>query len=281
MNSLQLSSGNPDLTQNWQNSLNVRYNSINTAKSTAFFALLSGTLTQNYISNETFIALHDTILSPEIILPSGAQFSRPVNINGYYNVRSLVNYSFILPKIKSNLSLNIGGAYTNTPGLINDKLNKANSANVGFGLVLSSNISENIDFTLSSNSTYNHISNTLQNKLNNSYFNQNTKFKIQLMPWEGLVFETDLNHQYYNGLSQNFNQNYLLWNAAIGYKFLKDKAAELRVSVYDILRQNNSITRNTTETYYEDVQTNVLQRYLMLTFTYNLKYFNYSKEKSK
>lgn len=97
------------------------------------------------------------------------------------------------------------------------------------------------------------------------------------MPWKGLVLQTDLNHFYYNGLSAIYNQNYLLWNAAIGYKFLKNRVAEIRLSAYDLLKQNNSITRNTTETYYEDVQTNVLQRYFMLTFTYNLKFFKETK----
>jgi len=271
-NPLQLSSGNPDLTQDWQNNLNIRYTAVNTVKSTAFFVMFSGTYTQNYISNETFIATHDSVMSPEIVLSTGSQFSKPVNLDAYYNIRSFINYSFAIPKIKCNFNFNLGGSYSSTPGLINNDLNRAEGSNAGFGFVLSSNISQKIDFTLSSNSSYNNISNTLQSKLNSSYFNQNTKFKIQLMPWKGLVLQTDLNHQYYDGLSQNFNQNYLLWNAAIGYKFLKDKVAEIRVSIYDILKQNNSITRNTTDTYYEDVQTNVLQRYLMFTFTYNLKY---------
>ena len=34
-----------------------------------------------------------------------------------------------------------------------------------------------------------------------------------------------------------------------------------------------NITRNVTETYIEDVQTNDLTRYFMLTFTYNLRNF--------
>ena len=97
------------------------------------------------------------------------------------------------------------------------------------------------------------------------------------MPWKGFVLQTDLNHQYNVGLSSNYNQNYLLWNAAIGYKFLKDKQAEFRLSIFDIMKQNNSITRNTTETYYEDVKTNVLQQYALLTFTYNIKYFQDTK----
>ena len=91
------------------------------------------------------------------------------------------------------------------------------------------------------------------------------------MPWEWLVLQTDLSHQYNKGLSKDYNQNYLLWNAAIGYKFLKNKRAEFRLSIYDILKQNISVTRNTTETYFEDVHYNALKQYVLLTFTYDIK----------
>jgi vacuolar-type H+-ATPase subunit D/Vma8 len=62
-------------------------------------------------------------------------------------------------------------------------------------------------------------------------------------------------------------------NAGVGYRFLKDRRAELRLSVFDLLNQNNSIARNVTETYVEDVQTVVLQQFVMLTFTYNIRHF--------
>ncbi len=278
-NPLQLTAGNPDLKQNWQNSLTFRYSAVNTEQSTSFFSLLSGTATEDYIVNSTYIASQDTLVAPGIILSSGSQISRPVNMDGYFNVRSFNNYSFPVTKIKSNLNLNLGAAYIRTPGMVNTKLNFANSYNLGFGIGFSSNISKDIDFSLSSNTNYNNISNTLQSSLNSNYLNQNTRFKIQAMVWKGLVLQTDLNHQYNVGLSQNFNQNYLLWNAAIGYKFLKDRKAEVRLNVFDILKQNTSITRNTTETYYEDVQSNVLQQYAMLTFTYNIKYFKEKEAK--
>jgi len=272
-NSLQLTTGNPNLNQDWRNNITIRYASSNTEKLTSFFALLSGIYTQNYIVNNTFIASKDTLIAPGITLARGSQLSKPINLDGYFNVRSFNNYSFPISKLKLNFSFNLGGAYSRTPGIVNNKLNYANSYNAGLGITISSNISENFDFTISSNTTYNNISNTLQTDLNSVYYNQTTKLKVQVMPWKGLVLQTDLNHQYNIGLSNNYNQKYLLWNAAVGYKFLKDRLAEFRLSIFDIMKQNNSITRNTTETYYEDVKTNVLQQYLLLTFTYNLKYF--------
>jgi len=87
------------------------------------------------------------------------------------------------------------------------------------------------------------------------------------------VLQSDLTHQHNTGLSSEFNTDYLIWNAAIGYKFLKNNVAELRLSVYDILSQNKNISRNFSDTYFEDVQSNVLQQYFMLTLTYNIKFF--------
>jgi hypothetical protein len=68
-----------------------------------------------------------------------------------------------------------------------------------------------------------------------------------------------------------------LWNAAIGKKFLKNKAGELKLSVFDLLKQNQSITRTVTNTDITDSQTQVLQQYFMLTFTYSLKNFGVAK----
>ena len=204
---------------------------------------------------------------------NGTQLSLPVNIDGSYSLRSFGNYSMPVGILKSSLSINANASYTRTPGLFNDVLTYSNAAVSGFGFALSSNISEKFDFTISSNANFNNIINTSDKSLNNNSFNLGSRFKTQVMPWKGLVLQTELNHQCNKGLSQNYNENYLLWNAAIGYKFLKDRLAELRLSVFDLLKKNTSITRNTTDIYYEDVQTNALQQYFMLTFTYNFKYF--------
>jgi hypothetical protein len=82
-----------------------------------------------------------------------------------------------------------------------------------------------------------------------------------------------LQNTLFAGIAQGFNQNIFIWNAGLGYRFLKDKSLELRGSVNDIFNQNNGISRNVTETYVEDVQTQVLKRYWLVTLTYNLKFY--------
>lgn len=280
-NSLQLSTGNPDLKQDFQNNLNMRYSGVNTEKATSFFALLGGNYSANYIGNSTLIANQDTVVYNSISLKKGSQITRPVNLDGYYSVRSFINYTFPIKKIKTNLSMNVSGNYTNIPGLINTQTNLAKTATGALGLVFSSNISEKFDFTLSSNSSYSQINNTLQTSSNTTYLSQQSRLKITVNPWKGLVLQSEYTNTYYSGLTSAYNQSISLWNAAIGYKFLKDKQAELRLTVYDLLNQNNAISRTNTDSYIQDSQTNVLNRYYMLTFTYNFKKYFAKKEEIK
>jgi outer membrane receptor protein involved in Fe transport len=277
-NSLQLSTGNPDLKQDFQQNIFLRYSGVNTDKATSFFALIGGNYSNNYIGNSTLIANRDTTVYNDIFLQRGSQIIRPVNLDGYYSLRSFINYTFPIKKIKTNLSVNVSGNYNNVPGMINTNINYAKTATGGLGLVFSSNISEKFDFTLSSNSNYSNIQNTLQTSSNTNYFSQVSKLKITANPWKGLILQSEYSNTYYSGLTSAFNQSISLWNAAIGYKFLKNKQAELRITVYDILNQNNSVSRTNTDSYIQDSQTNVLNRYYMLTFTYNFKKYFAKKE---
>lgn len=280
-NSLQLSIGNPNLKQTFQHNLFARFTGVNTLKSTSTFIMLGGTYTDNYIGNSTIIANNDTTVYDKIFLAKGSQISRQENFNNYYNLRFFMNYSFPVKPIRSNLNLNAGCNYNNVPALINDQFNYSKTTSPSFGLVLSSNISENVDFTISSNTSYNSVNNTLQTSLNSTYLNQSSRAKLNFTFFKRLVLQTEYTNTYYSGLSESFNQNINLLNGALAFKFLKDNQAELRLFVFDVLNENQSIQRNITETYIEDTQTNILQRYFMLTFTYNIKNYFQKKEGKK
>ncbi len=271
-NPLFLKTGNPNLKQEYNQSVFIRYGVTNAKTARSFFINLNGSFTQNNISNTTFIATKDTIVAG-FPLRVGSQFSQPVNVNGNWNVRSFITYGLPVTAIKSNLNFNVGTGYTRTIGLINNVQNTSNTHSITGGLVLSSNISEQVDFTLSLNGNYNTVKNTLQPALDGTYYFQNSNFKINWVTKSGFFVNTNLNHTFYTGLGQDFNLNFTLWNAAVGYKFLKNKAGELKLSTFDVLGQNNSISRTVTETYIEDLQTRVLQRYYMMTFTYTLRNF--------
>jgi hypothetical protein len=265
--------GNPELDQNFQHNLTMRYSSANVAKSTNFFMMLSGNITQNAIVNHTILANQDSTLGfNNFLLRRGEQMTRPENLKGQYSIRSFMTYGVPLKFIKSNLNLNASADLNHLPGLINYEENFSDSRNVGLGITLSSNISEKLDFTLSSSSNKNYTENSLL-KQRTTYFNQSSRARVNYIFWKDVVFQTEWNQIIFTGLAGGFNQNYNLWNVSLGKKLFKNKAGDVRVSVFDLLKQNNSVQRNITATYLEDVETLVLQRYFMLSFTYNIRKF--------
>jgi hypothetical protein len=272
-NPLKLEMGNSDLEQQVQHRLSLRYNKTNTEKSSIFYATVSADLRENYIGNSTFVARQDTLLADGIVLGRGGQLIMPANLKGYFNLNGFVTYGFPIKPLKTNLNFNISAGYNTQPGLISGIENFSNTATAGIGITLSSNISEKVDFTLTSMSNINQSTNTANGFATTQYFNQISTGTLNLILVEHWVFQTDLVHNYYDGLSDGFNQNYFLWNISIGRKFLKDNRGDLRFKVYDLLNQNTSISRNITPAYIEDVQTVVLQRYIMAIFTYDIRNF--------
>jgi Outer membrane protein beta-barrel family len=270
---LFISSGNPGLKQQFGNIFSTRYTFTNTAKGKSFFANVFVQQNSNYIGNATYIAAADSVLNSSVTLFKGSQLSKPVNLDGYWSLRSFFTYAMPLKFIKSNLSLNAGVTYSNTPGLINKVLNKAAAYTYNGGLVIASNISEYIDFNVSYSANFNVVKNSIQPQSDNNYINQSAGAQLNLLNKKGWFVQNDVTNQKYSGLNDGFNQNYWLWNAAVGKKFLKNQQGELKLSVFDLLKQNQSIVRTVSETYVEDVQNQVLRQYFMLTFTYKLKNF--------
>lgn len=273
-NPLQLRTGNPNLDQSYNSWVRgqFRYNNPESGKS--FYAALQGNFTRNYIANSTFIAKSPTPINEDIVLETGAQLSRPVNVNGYMNLRSYFNYSRPWSFISSNISFSGGGGYSRQPGVINDALNIASTRNVRGRIGISSNISPKVDFNVSTRSSYSVVENSLRPALNTDFFNQSSRLRVGWIIWEGLVFRTELNHQLNRGLAAGVNTDFTLWNMSIGKKVFRNQLGEVTLMVYDLLKQNNNIRRNVNEVYIQDVRSNVLQQYFMLTFTYNIRHFS-------
>jgi hypothetical protein len=182
--------------------------------------------------------------------------------------------------LKSNLNLNIGANYVRTPGLVNNLENFSNNYAYNLGFNIGSNISEFVDFNISYSGNFNKVVNTIRPELNNRYYSHTAGLKFNLLTRSGWFLLNDLNNQIYTGLADGFNQDFWLWNISAGKKFLKNRRGELKATVFDLLKQNQSISRNIGETYIEDVQTQVLQQYFMFTFTYTLRNFGNAASKA-
>jgi hypothetical protein len=276
-NPLQLTAGNPNLDQENNHSLTFRYNSANIEKGSTFYAYMVANYTLNNISNISTIARRDTVYNG-IPLLRGASLSRPQNYGNSQSYRSFITYGFPLTNLRSNLNLNLGVNHSITPGLVNDLENIAKNTGLSLGAVLGSNISERVDFTISYNGAYNIIDNTLQQNLNSNYYTQNIGLSLNLLSKSGLLFNLKGTNTCIAGI-EGFEQNFTLLSAKGAYKFMKRDQAELSLSSFDVLGQNNSISREITAAYVADNKSLVLNRFYMLNFTYTIRNFRPPKRK--
>ena len=75
----------------------------------------------------------------------------------------------------------------------------------------------------------------------------------------------------YSGRTSGYNTNVALWNASISKQVFKSKKGEIKLSTFDLLKQNIGVDRNGNANYVEDVSYKVLQRYFTAGFTYSLQ----------
>jgi hypothetical protein len=272
-NSLTVNTGNPDLKQSYTHFLAGRYSYTNSKTSKSFFANIFLQTASDYISNASYFVQNDSVVN-NVTVKANSQFSKPANLDGYKSLRTFFTYSMPLKFIKTTFNLNAGFTYSKLPGLVDYHKTFTNSYAYTGGVVLASNISEYVDFNLLYNVNYNNSKTNTQKPTTNEYLNQTIGGQVNLLSKKGWFVQNDVSGNIYSG---DLDQRFWLWNAAVGKKFLKNKAAELKLSVFDLLKQNQSITRTVTGNEIIDSQTQVLQQYFMLTFTYSLKNFGVAK----
>ena len=260
-NPLLIRTGNPYLKQQFSHSFRFMYNSFDMFSQKIIFATVSGSFTENDIQNST------------TVLQNGAQIIKPVNLSGTYNINGFFNYGFPIKKPKSNLNLMANVSRNQTQTLINSLSNYTRNTNLGGTISWTTNIKEGFDMNFSSNSNLTMARYTLQPTQNGDFFTQTVSAEATVYSKSGWVLSTDFDYIYNTGRSAGYNTSIPLWNASLSKQMLKNKAGELKIYMFDLLNQNISISRNVTGNTIQDLQTKVLKRYFMISFTYNLRKF--------
>lgn len=285
-NVLRHTTGNPALKQEFSNSFNLSYANFNVTTFKNFLVSLNGGLVSNAISNYNIInATRDPVflLIENDTLGPGAQFIKPINLNGAFNVSGFINYGFPLKNPKSNINLTTRLSFnrdvtlsrtitlTNTKG--EDIRSLTNNYVLGETVRWTMNLRERFDLNFSSTSTFNLIRYTANKDQNGDYFTQALSVEPTYSTKSGWILGSDFDLRMNRGQSAGFNQTIPLLNASLSKLMLKNKRGELKFNVYDLLNQNKSITRTVDQNSIVDTRTQVLTRYFLLSFTYNLRSF--------
>jgi hypothetical protein len=89
----------------------------------------------------------------------------------------------------------------------------------------------------------------------------------------GWLIAASFDYTYTYTASPTYNVSAPVLTPSIAKQLFKKKNGELRFTVFDVLDKNTLVSKTNTSTNISYSRTNVLSRYAMLTFTYNLNNF--------
>lgn len=96
------------------------------------------------------------------------------------------------------------------------------------------------------------------------------KLSITTYVPKNVTFGSDLTYENNPNVGEGLKNDFLLWNVSLGYSFLNDQLTA-KVKGYDLLNQNQSVSRYNSGMTIVDSKRLVMQRYVMFSLTYKLK----------
>lgn len=310
-NPLNYSTGNKNLEQTTSHNIGIRLIHSNMETATNLMVFGNVSFESGRIGSETFVNYSDhelplTELSSiksmsakeqeqykSLTLRKGARFTRPVNLDGSKSARLNVSYGFPLDLIYSNVNLSMGAnysvsdtrqvyynSYDSNTGLysISDFSAKQRNLSLNPNLSITSNISQDLDFSIRYGMSYGKTNNAVNTANNTETLNQNASARLNWTFWKDFTLEQDVTYSYYGGSSLPETIDEWVWNMSLGKKFLKNNAGEVKLQIYDLLNTRTGYSQSVSNYAFSRSYTNYMPRYFMVTFSYKIQNYKSSSD---
>lgn len=256
---LRLYQGNPNLDAEYSHNISLGFNSFSQFTSTNFFISSWMTLTNNRIINSRTIDEQFT------------EISTPINIDSEKRFNVYASYGRPLKLIHSRVNFDLNGGYTRSQNSINNSLLDINRWNRTAGIRITNMNSNVLEYYLSASLTFNNTYYPEDKSLDQQTLQQNYAASVTVT----LFKKWRLAGSYSLGVftSDQFEEPQtlpLLGFTASRYLLPGDKL-QLQLSMFDALDLNRGISQSSNLNYIEDIRSNSIGRYLMLSAIYNIR----------
>ncbi len=253
--------GNPDLDPTFTHNVRVRYNNFSAEAQRSVMAMLDARVVQNSIVSKT-------TFDPG----TGGRTTTYANVNGVWNVRAMNMVSFPFRNKHWTFNNHAMLYFSNAVGFTDGERNRSQS----FQLDLRPGLAfrpDDFEAELRPRYTLQTVHNTVQESGNRTVHSYGGNLYLSYSTPVGIVLNSDLSFTATRGYATGFDENRWQWDASIAYEMLRDRSLTLSLKAYDILGQQSNIRRTTNANYIDDVRTNSLGRYVMVTLSYKFNTF--------
>ncbi|WP_312788792.1 outer membrane beta-barrel protein [Sphingobacterium sp.] len=270
-NPLRISSGNPNLKQEYDHNLVLQFRSINKVSGRSFTSDFTADFIQNKISNTIFTTDSAFSITEDVILGPGGQFIKPANFNGVYNLKWHNSLGYRIEPLKLNINLNNNMYFNQNYTLLN--LEKVNAETYGMSQRIGVNtaFSKEVVVGLDYNGNLSFSKNSATEKSNYSVYKHTVSNSIALTLLKTWTFNSTFNYLYNGSILNSSSTTSLLWNVSLGKKLFKRRNAEINLTVFDIFNDNKNINQQVNDLWVRVSRSNAITRYAMLSFTYHIR----------
>src|SRR5690606_33022663 len=183
------------------------------------------------------------------------------------------NFSKPLADRTYTLSFNGMAAYNNNVSYSNSQRNIARNWVLSQGVNFRYNPKETIEVAPGVRYTYNTTTNTVSSGNNNNVSTWALTINSVINITPTCVWGSDVMKTSNNGYSSSIAANPLIINTYIEKQMLRGRNGAIRFQAFDLLNDQVDVSRNVTENFIIDSQSNRLARYFMLTLSYRFSNF--------
>ena len=236
--------GNPDIDLAYLHEAEIRYVNTNKKAGTTFSVTTSYTFSENYfcdslvINQPEFIVMTDENGKP-VKLGKNNQFVKPINMEGYRKIYFKSSFAMPIDFMRCNFNIGAQASVQRIPGMINEERVPINRNWFQLSGRLDSNISKEIDFTISYQARY--TMNDYNGKfgsVTNNFFSHRVSAEIKWIFLRDFTFTGAFVYKNFKNTENRYNDNFYLCDLFIGKRFLKSKRLEISVGVNDLLNNN-------------------------------------------
>ena len=272
--------GNPDLKQQYNNTLSIRYNNFNFQSGNVFFSNFSFIQANNYIAPQTIYYPSDYTQNGEPSKLANTIATTYTNASGYYSTSAFFVFNKPWDNRRYNLFMVGNFSYANNLSYITNvaaatfipttEENIAKTLTAAPSLRFRLDITDVVDAQASTTYTINSSQNSIpQQGVEDNYRSLALGLTGKNYFFKDWTYSYDYTKTFYYNYPGAKNPN--VFNTYVERRFLKGNMATLRFSVLDVFNQNTgySVTQSGPSTSVSNY--NRLGRYYLLTFTYRFQ----------
>lgn len=203
---------------------------------------------------------------------TGGIESYPVNVNGNWNARATVRYQKRI-KRRFSVTARTGASFSQNVSLINEGQQEMPERSTTHNTTLNANLRFGYQpqwggFDLTGDWRFRHSTNLLRET---GDYTRDYRLGVNAyadLPG-GIQLRSDVDYSFRNGTNITPGEDdQVVWNASLSWRFLKQKKAELSFYWADILSQKKNFTRSVSSSRLSERHTQQIGSWFMLSFKY-------------